>query len=332
MATTIQVFNPAANLPAFAKKGELSAMAKALVGSAASGKRVSVKGGVFRLISNGKEVAAIDERYLDVVFINAAPHISRTFYIGVFDENKVMAPMCWSAAGDVPSPDAKDKQSDNCASCPQNIKGSGTGESRACRYSQRVALVLANDMEGDVMQLSLAATSLFGKAEGENRPMQEYARYLTAQGIDPAMLVTRMRFDTTAAVPKLFFKAMRWLTEEEFASTSAKANEPDAINAITMTVSQQDGVADEVEPPAPMPKPKPAAKPKPAPVVEPEEEEEAPPPPPKAKALPKKTAPAPIPDDEPAPEPKVAKKAAAPAAPVASSLADTLAAWDDDDN
>jgi hypothetical protein len=31
------------------------------------GKRISIKGGVFRLLASGKEIAAIDERYLDVV-------------------------------------------------------------------------------------------------------------------------------------------------------------------------------------------------------------------------------------------------------------------------
>ena len=36
---------------------------------------------------------------------------------------------------------------------------------------------------GDVMQLQLAATSIFGKADGEKRPLQEHARWLGAQGV-----------------------------------------------------------------------------------------------------------------------------------------------------
>jgi hypothetical protein len=90
--------------------------------------------------------------------------------------------------------------------CPQNIKGSGQGESRACRFNQRLAVVLANDLNGDVLQLQLPATSIFGKAEGDNHPLQSYARLLAAQSISPEMVVTRMKFDTQKESPKLFFK------------------------------------------------------------------------------------------------------------------------------
>jgi hypothetical protein len=241
--TDLTTFNPG-TVPAHLKKAELSSLAKALVGNTGStGKRISVKGGVFRLYVDGKEITAIDERHLDVVIVNAAPKISRTFYAGAYDENAAgKAPDCWSADGDKPDITAKEKQSPTCATCPQNIKGSGQGDSRACRFSQRVAVVLANDMEGDVMQLSLAATSIFGKAEGDNRPLQAYARWLAEQGIDPGTLVTRLKFDTAVATPKLFFKAMRWLTDEEYAVCKKQGTTDDALKAVTMNVAQMDGV------------------------------------------------------------------------------------------
>jgi len=60
--SNITLFN-GENLPAFAKRGELSETAKALMGSGGNGgKRISIKGGVFHLMVNGKEVTAIDER------------------------------------------------------------------------------------------------------------------------------------------------------------------------------------------------------------------------------------------------------------------------------
>lgn len=308
----VTVFNPKSNVPAFARKGELSSIAKALMGGGAGGgKRISVKGGVFRLVVDGKEVQAIEDRHLDVVLVNAAPKIARTFYMTTFDENAVTAPDCWSADGDKPDPTAKNKQSDACATCPQNVKGSGQGDSKACRYSQRVAVVLANDMEGDVLQLSLAATSIFGKAEGENRPLQEYARWLAAQGVDPGALVTRLRFDTKAATPKLFFKPMRWLEEDEYAICQKQGQSDDALKAITMTVAQMDKA------------PEPAAQ---------DEDAEPPPPPPKSK----KAAPAPAPaaePEEPAEEAPPVKRAAKPPAAVApakSSVADLVNQWDDE--
>lgn len=334
--SNIAVFNPT-QLPAFARKGELSAIAKALVGgSAQTGKRISIKGGVFRLVVDGKEVTAIEDRYVDVVIVNAAPKVSRTYYEGTYDEGKATAPACWSQDGDKPDASVKQPKHSNCANCPMNAKGSGQGDSRACRFSQRLAVVLANDIEGDVMQLSLASTSIFGKADGDNRPLQEYARWLTAQGIDPTMLITRLKFDTKAPVPKLFFKAMRWLTDDEFSTTQAKGQSEDAIKAITMTVSQTDGVA-AVAAPAPFAgTPPKAAKAvaAPAPAAD-EDDEEAPPPAPKAKAAKAKPAPAPAASDDdeaPAPEPTI--RAAAPKAqasvPPASGLAATLSEWDDE--
>lgn len=234
----VALFNPS-QVPAFAKKGELSAVAKALAGSGGGGgKRISIKGGVFRLISDGKEVAAIEDRFLDVVIVNAAPKISRTFYMKAYDPDTPAGPDCWSADGDKPDPSASAKQSDTCASCPQNVKGSGAGESRACRFSQRVAVVLANDIEGDVLQLTLPAQSIFGKEEGDNRPLQAYSRWLIAQNIGPDMVVTRMKFDTRAEAPKLFFKPMRWLTDDEHETCVRQGQSDDATKAVTMSVAQ----------------------------------------------------------------------------------------------
>ena len=335
--SNVAIFKPG-QLPAFAREGVISEAAKALAGgSGQSGKRISIKGGVFRLISDGKEVASIEDRHLDVVIVNTAPKVSRTFYAGTYDEKNPSAPTCWSADGDKPDASIKQPQCANCAQCPQNVKGSGQGDSRACRFSQRLAVVLANDIEGDVMQLTLAATSIFGKADGDNRPLQEFARQLLAQGVDPTMLITRMKFDTKAPVPKLFFKPMRWLTDDEYAITSEKGTSPDAIKAITMTVAQQDGV----QPAAPAgfgmegapPKATRAAAPAPAPA----EDEEPPAPAPKTRNAKPKLPPEPAPaaqddeDEAPAPAPVVraAKATPAPVAP-AAGVAQTLAEWDDE--
>lgn len=333
-----------ANVPAFAKQTTLSDIAKALVGgSGVSGKRISIKGGVFRLLSDGKEVANIEDRHLDVVIVNAAPKVSRVFYAKSYDGDNVSAPDCWSQNGDVPSDEATNKQASSCATCPQNIAGSGQGQSRACRYQQRLAVVLATDIEGDVMQLALPATSIFGKAEGDNRPLQEYARFLVAQNVDPGMVVTRMKFDTKSEAPKLFFKPMRWLTDDEYETAQEKGALPEALQAVTMTVFKQDGV---VATPLPAGAP---PKSKDKPVVE-DDEDEAPPPPPKSKAKPAPVveeeveAPAPAPkktrakpavgaeveDAVVVEEPEVRKEAPKKPAAGGSSLAAMISDWDDE--
>jgi len=316
--SNVALFNPS-QAPAFARKG-LSDTAKALAGGTAnSGKRISIKGGVFRLLSGGKEVAAIEERFLDVVVVKAAPKVNRVFYAKSYDADAVTGPDCWSADGETPSADSANRQASRCSECPQNIAGSGQGNSRACRYQQRLAVVLADSVDGDVLQLVLPATSIFGKADGDNRPLQEYARWLAAQDISPETVVTRMKFDTKSESPKLFFKAVRWLSDDEYATVEAQGESQQAIKAVTMTVAKMDGVGTPLKLEG-----KPPAKAKvEAPAVE-AAEEEAPPPPPKAK---KAAKPAPA---EEVDEPEVRTAPKKPAVDAKGSLADMVSAWDDE--
>lgn len=292
-------FNPN-QTPAFARKGELSALAKSLTGGTGGGntKRISIKGGVFRLMADGKEITSIDDRHLDVVIVNAAPKISRTFYAGQYVEGETKGPDCWSADGDKPDASIEEPQASDCASCPMNVKGSGQGDSKACRFSQRLAVVLANDVQGDVMQLTLAATSIFGKEEGDKRPLQAYARYLAAQNINPETLVTRLRFDTKAAVPKLFFQPVRWLEDDEYAVAVKKGESVEAKMAVTMSVAKPTEKAPQLEGKKPTIK-------KEEPAVEAEEVDE-----------PEKR--------------KPAAKASAVPAKKAGSLASTVEEWDDE--
>lgn len=320
MGTEVTLFG--GQVPAHLRaKSDLSETAKALMGNAGGGKRISMKNGVWRLLDGGKELAQVEERYLDVVIIKAAPKVSRVLYLGTYDSANATPPDCWSADGDTPDASIKEPQAKTCAKCEQNVAGSGKGNSRACRFQQRIAVVTASDLveNGDkasVMNFTVPATSLFGKAEGDKRPLQDYARWLVAQKASPEMLVTRMKFDTSDEIEgqKVIFKAMRWLEQDEFAAVETLAESDDANKAVTMTVAQSDGVKskvdDEVEGKRPVskktdedaPAPKSRAKPKPK-----AEEDDAPPPAAKSK---------PAEEDEDAPPP-AAKSKAKPAPPAA---------------
>jgi hypothetical protein len=328
--TALTILSPSA-VPAHLQNREVSAINRALAGGGETGKRISTKGGVFRLYNDGKEVASIEDRHLDVVIVNAAPKVSRVFYAGQYVEGANVAPDCTSAAGDIPDKGVKNQQSANCATCPKNMKGSGQGDSRACRYNQHLAVVLANDVEGgDVMKLTLAATSIFGDADGDNMPLQAYVRAIMAVpngGIE--RLVTRLRFDTKAPVPKLFFKPMRWLEEHEQIAADSKGASPEAIRAITQTVAQADGVGSAPAPaalaalaPAPVKPAKPTLVA--APVVEDDEPPATPAKPPKGKAV---KPVAEVEDVEPVVRPAAAP---APTAVKAGGIAAALSEWDDE--
>lgn len=269
------------NLPAHLRNIELDETTKALMGGSGSGggKRISIRGGVFRMVVDGKEVAQNEDRAMNIVIVAANPHVSRTYYADGYQEGQSAAPTCWSNDGTSPDPKATDPQASKCASCPQNIAGSGQGNSRACRYSQRLAVVLENDVAGDVYQLTLPAQSIFGATENGKMPLQAYAKFLGAHGLPVTTVVSEMRFDTSSATPRLTFRAIRPLEPEELVTAREQGQSDAAKQATASTVAQVDN-AKAIAPPAP------AAKAK-KPVAKPDAEEPAEEPVKRTKATPK---------------------------------------------
>ena len=235
-------------LPAHLRNLELDATTKALMGGGGTGKRISIRGGVFRMIVGGKEVAQNDERAMNVVVVRSAEKTSRQYYAGTYVEGQNSAPSCSSNDGVAPDKGVKDPQSTSCQNCQQNIKGSGQGDSRACRFSQRIAVALENNLSGDVYQLSLPGQSIFGTGDNGKMPLQQYAKFLGGHGIPVTAVVTEMRFDTSSATPKLTFRAVLPLSVEEFAESKAQGESADALNAVTQTVQQVDGNAPKASP------------------------------------------------------------------------------------
>jgi hypothetical protein len=230
-------------LPAHLKNLQLDATTKALMGGSGNGggKRISIRGNVFRMMVDGKEIAQNEDRAMNIIIAAANANVSRTFYAGTYQEGQAMAPTCWSNDGVTPDIKSEQPQASKCASCAQNIKGSGQGDSRACRFSQRLAVLLENDIRGDVYQLTLPAQSIFGAAENGKMPLQSYAKFLGSHGLPVTAVVTEMRFDTASATPRLTFKAVRPLNEEELAMTQDKGQSAEAKSAIAATAAQMDG-------------------------------------------------------------------------------------------
>jgi hypothetical protein len=226
-----------------------NALAGTSDGGGLGARRISIKGGVFREFIGGKEFRVSEERSMNVVIVKAAPKVSRIFYAGSYVEGETVTPTCWSSDSQRPDDKVKDKQAATCLTCPQNIKGSGQGESRACRYQQRLAVVLDNEVEKkEVYQLVLPPTSVFGDGEKGKLPLQAYARHLKNHGTPITGVVTEMRFDTASPTPKLIFKPVRPVTEEEYNIVQELKDSPEAVSAVTLTVSQTDGVKPSAKP------------------------------------------------------------------------------------
>ena len=257
-------------VPDFVRELGLNDLTKSLLtGGGGGNKRISIRGKKFRLVVDGEEMSTIKQDHLDVVIVNATKDVSRTFYAQAYDPKAdAVPPDCWSKDGNVPDPSVENPQASKCDSCPQNIKGSGQGNSRACRFSKRIAIALADDLEGGVYQLSLASTSIFGGEDIKHMPFNKYVKFVASQGHSIDTLVTTIYFDDDSDSPRIFFVPRRFLQRDEYAITSKLGKSQEAINAISMTVSQTDQTAK----PAQLEKPK--AKPIEVPVIEEPEVEE----------------------------------------------------------
>ena len=225
-------------------------------GGGATNRRISLRGGKFRQVVNGEEMRVSKNDSMEIVIIDAAK-IARTYYEGTYDPKAVSAPTCWSADTNAPAPDVPEdqRQAARCMDCPQNVKGSGLGNGRACRFSQRLAIAFPQKL-GEVYQLQLPATSIFGDSKDGKMPMQAYAKFLRANDMPAVAIVTEMYFDENSEVPKLFFKPVRPLTEEELEKAIEMREHQDTKRAITMTVAQTDGVQKLEVKEAPKPAPK----------------------------------------------------------------------------
>lgn len=298
-------------LPAYLKNLQEDETTNALAGGEGGQRRISIKGGVFREMLGNKEVRTSDDRAINVIIIKAAPSVHRTFFAGTYVEGQNASPTCWSSNNQTPDAavPADQKQATKCMDCPQNIKGSASqGDGRACRFNQRIAVLLEGETaKREVYQVICPATSVFGDGEKGKLPLQAYGRHLKAHNTPVSGVITEMRFDTASPTPKLIFKPVRPITEDEYHDVEATRNSAEAEEAIKLTVVIKPKT-DEVSTPAPAVAPKPKAAPKaeaaPAPAVEKVEAEEV-------------------------EEPKKVEKKSAPAATSAPALSDLVDGWDD---
>jgi hypothetical protein len=218
----------------------------AVAGGMRQSKRISIKGGVFRKYAGGKEIGAIEDRHMNVIFVKMAHKASRMFYEGVFQEGQKVSPACWSTDSEKPDADVKNPLASACLDCPKAVKGSGqNGTGTACRLSWRTAVVLPNDPAGDVMQLVLPATSAFGKEDNGRFPFRSYIQHLASHNVSAGRVITRMAFDTKATAPKVVFTPAGKVPDEDLPIIAQQAKSPAAESAIKMNVFQAD-VTDEV--------------------------------------------------------------------------------------
>lgn len=234
------------DLPDFLQTAGLSNLTKQLAGAGTGGiPRIVPKNGIFRKVVGGEEMGKV-KGALNAIVVNASPKVGRIFYAKAWTPDaEPTAPDCFSNDGDAPDPQAANPQASRCDSCQQNIKGSGMGNSKACRYSRRLALVLEEDfgtsLEGRVYQMNLASKSLFGDSNVDNaHTFENYTKYLANNGKSLDYVVTQIGFNEENDNASVLFTPMRFIRKEEFDVTSKLTSKPEVQKLVIMTPYQAD--------------------------------------------------------------------------------------------
>jgi hypothetical protein len=183
------------------------------------------------LVDGGKEIAKNTDAHMDVVVVNGSRTVQKTWYAGEYNPDETSVPDCWSSDGERPDADVADPQSARCKECPQAIKGSAGAGRAACRYSMRLAVVLRNNVGGDIYQLILPQKSLFGQGDVDHMPFLQYAKYVAQSGYNLNMLATRLTFDTDSDFPKLVFSNAEFLDSDAYQEAVEQGESPIAVNA-----------------------------------------------------------------------------------------------------
>jgi hypothetical protein len=264
-----------------------------ITGSSTTAKRISIRGGKFRLMVNGKEIEKSNQDALDVVIVNASPHVHRMYFSKAYvPGEKMPPPTCWTSDSQKPDDAVVEKQAESCLACPQNIKGSGANGTKACRFSRRIAVVRADDLGGDVYQMTLPAQSIFGNGTKDCKPLHEYTDYVRANGENLMSVISRVSFDEDSSSTKIGFKAIKRLSDEEYAICAERSKSEEAKRAVTLSVNinkEDDGEEFEQKKQQPIQRPQ-VAKAEdniPEPTVRVAEKPTAPPPPPPKAPAPK---------------------------------------------
>ena len=226
---------------------------KAVAGNSLnSAKRISIKGGVFRKYVAGKEVSAIEDRHMNVIFVKMSHTANRMFYAQNYKEGEKVTPTCWSSDSRVPDKEVKTPQSSACETCQFSAKNSGpNGSGSACRLSWRTAVVLPNDPGGDVMQLVIPSRSCFGKEDTGKWPFRPYVQMLANNNISAGRVVTKIQFDTKSESPKLLFSPAAAISVDDLEVLQRQSKSSAAEQAVKLTVYQGGDNEEGEETPAP---------------------------------------------------------------------------------
>ena len=232
--------------------------------------RVRVGGEETVLTRRNSDGEAEPTPVVKVVVLNVNQKRSRIFYAGAYVEGTNASPACWSSDGERPDKDVKEPCATTCASCPNSVKGSKITpqgkEVTACGTVKRLVVVPSAKMDMTPLLLKVPQTSMWDKnnAEAEAKgyyAWDQYVDFLRARGVKhTASVVTKVKFDSSVAYPKLLFTAERWLDEVEAQAVVPLVNSDEVVKLMSGKINESTtGEHPAPAPTAPTPPPQAAA-------------------------------------------------------------------------
>lgn len=211
------------NLPAFLQNYRRGAAATPALDSLtkmATGAQpyLSIMGNRFRaidIVGDEQMVGDIDRKtglaYVDVVIIDANPHVSKVYYSKAYDPSaaEYSPPDCWSDNGIAPSTQASLPQARSCAECPLAVWGSSTSkltgkQTKACNDVKKIAVFIPELAGMGAWLLRVPPASL--------KDLADYARKIAGNGAVVAQVVTRLSFHPEG-IGMLTFNAVNWIDQ-----------------------------------------------------------------------------------------------------------------------
>ncbi len=181
---------------------------------------ISIRGNEFTLIDASGNRQEVDEKYLDVCFVDRSDVVCKQYYQSDYVDGANDPPTCFSANGLAPSIEASQPQSATCATCQWNVRGSDTSKIsgkaiKACRDEKWTAVILPKYP---------AMIFQFRVTPGSFVSWKGYVDKFKGQTTDMSDVVTRLAFEK-GKNGVLTFEATAYIDQAVYQAREAAALE-----------------------------------------------------------------------------------------------------------
>lgn len=184
--------------------------------------------------------------HLDVVILKQAKGKSKQFYAGTYDPTSSdgTPPTCASLDGIVPNADVPQKQSEFCATCPQNVwkTDAQTGRrGRPCSDRKRLAILVMPNQTEPLFGKPILDPILLDVPPDSMQSLATMGDTMTHQGFHYSGYLTRITFDPNKAHPSMLFRPIRPLEDSEAEAVIKLQEDPSVERIVGIEQSVQNG-------------------------------------------------------------------------------------------